>query len=223
MIKEEVGKRIKELRILKELSQEDLAYKSNLDRTYITYVENAKKNVTIETLYKITQALDITLSDFFSMSDSNDKEVIKKVELNLSMNDLIQGNIYSNKELTTIFKCSTQGGIRISTRNKTATLISHETSKTNPYKDSSVNEDGTFVYTGMGQIGDQVVKPTNQNGKIAFSKENGYRLYYFIAVDKNKYKFIGEVKLSDNYYFADEKDSEGNMRKVVKFPLSIIK
>ena len=45
----------------KGLSQEDLAYKSNLDRTYITYVENAKKNVTIETLYKITQALDIKL------------------------------------------------------------------------------------------------------------------------------------------------------------------
>ena len=47
----------------KGISQEDLAYKANLDRTYIAYVENAKKNVTIETLYKITQALDISLSD----------------------------------------------------------------------------------------------------------------------------------------------------------------
>ena len=41
----------------KGLSQEDLALKSNLDRTYITYVENAKKNVTVETLFKITVCL----------------------------------------------------------------------------------------------------------------------------------------------------------------------
>ena len=47
MIKEDVGKRIKSLRMSKGISQEDLAYKANLDRTYITYVENAKKNVTI--------------------------------------------------------------------------------------------------------------------------------------------------------------------------------
>lgn len=43
MIKEEVGKRLKEIRMSKGLSQEELALKSNLDRTHITYVENAKK------------------------------------------------------------------------------------------------------------------------------------------------------------------------------------
>lgn len=206
----------------KGLSQEDLAYKSNLDRTYITYVENARKNVTIETLYKITQALDISLSDFFDIKETNDKEIIKKVELKLSMNDLIKDNIYTNKELSSIFKCSTQGGIRISSKNKTVTLISHSSSKTNPYNDSSINDKGTFIYTGMGLTGDQIVKPTNQNGKIAFSKENGYRLFYFVSIDKNKYKYIGEVKLASDYYFEEEKDSIGNLRKVVKFPLTII-
>lgn len=222
MIKEEVGKRLKELRIQKELSQEDLAYKSNLDRTYITYVENAKKNVTIETLYKITQALDISLSDFFNLTEIDDKEIIEKAELHLSLNDLVKNNIYTNKEISNIFKCSTQGGIRISSKNKTATLISHSLSKTNPYQDSDVKDNGTFIYTGMGLKGDQIVKPENQNGKIAYSKENGYRLFYFIAIDKNKYKYIGEAKLADNYYFEDEKDFEGNIRKVVKFPLYII-
>ena len=70
MIKNDVGKRIKELRVEKGISQEDLALKCGLDRTYITYVENAKKNVTVETLFKITQALDIKLSDFFDMDES---------------------------------------------------------------------------------------------------------------------------------------------------------
>ncbi len=222
MIKEEVGKRIKALRMSKGLSQEDLAYKSNLDRTYITYVENAKKNVTVETLYKITKALDISLSDFFDMDNLVDSEVIKKVDLQLSLNDLVKGNTYNNKELSSIFKCSTQGGIRVSSKNKTATLISHVSTKTNPYKDSDIKDNSSFVYTGMGLIGDQKVKPTNQNGKIAYSKENGYKLYYFVSSEKNKYVFMGEVKLNGDYYFADELDIEGNMRKVVKFPLIIL-
>ena len=85
-----------------------------------------------------------------------------------------------------------------------------------------LNDKGYFIYTGMGLKGDQVVKPTNQNGKVAFSKENGYRLYYFIAIDKNKYKYIGEACLAGDYYFEEEKDYEGTLRKVVKFPLHII-
>lgn len=222
MIKEEVGKRIKALRMQNGLSQEDLALKSNLDRTYITYVENAKKNVTVETLYKITKALDVTLSDFFDMENFTVKEPIDKQYVDLSFDDLKKGNIYNNRELSFIFKCSTQGGIRISVKNKTATLISHSSSSINPYNDSEIKDDGSFIYTGMGLKGDQVVKPTNQNGKVAYSRENGYRLFYFLSVDKNRYKYIGEVKLTSDHYFEDEPDIDGNMRKAVKFPLVII-
>ena len=204
------------------LSQEDLALKSNLDRTYITYVENAKKNVTVETLYKITKALDVSLSDFFDMESFTVSESFDKTNINLSLNDLVKGSIYNNKELSSIFKCSTQGGIRISSKNKTATLISHSASSINPYNDSEIKEDGSFIYTGMGLKGNQLVKPSNQNGKVGFSKDNGYRLFYFISINKNKYKFIGEVKLTEDYYFEDELDIDGNMRKVVKFPLIII-
>ena len=76
MIKNDVGKRIKDLRIAKGISQEELALKCGLDRTYITYVENAKKNVTIETLHKITQAL---LSKGYRL---NDIKLITKEEDN---------------------------------------------------------------------------------------------------------------------------------------------
>ena len=222
MIKEEVGKRIKALRMEKGLSQEDLALKSNLDRTYITYVENAKKNVTVETLYKITKALEVSLSDFFKMDILNNDKIHTSERVDLSLDDLLEGNEYTNKEISSIFKCSTQGGIRISLQNKTITLVSHQTSASNPYNDSEIKIDGSFIYTGMGLKGDQEVKPTNQNGKVAFSKSNGYRLFYFITTDKNKYKYIGEVELIGDYYFVDELDINGNTRKVVKFPLKKI-
>lgn len=206
----------------KGLSQEDLALKSNLDRTYITYVENAKKNVTVETLFKITKALDVSLSDFFKMDILNNDKILASKNIDLSLDDLSEDNEYTNKEISSIFKCSTQGGIRISLINKTVTLVSHQTSISNPYNDSKINQDGSFIYTGMGLKGDQEVKPTNQNGKVAFSKSNGYRLFYFITTGKNKYKYIGEVELIGDYYFVDELDINGNTRKVVKFPLKKI-
>lgn len=223
MIKDDVGKRIKDLRISKGISQEDLALKCGLDRTYITYVENAKKNVTVETLFKITQALDIKLSDFFDMDESTSNiSSVKHDDVDLTIKDLKKNQIYNNKEISTIFKCSTQGGIRVSNKLKTATLISHSSSKINPYNDSNINSDGKFIYTGMGLKGNQEVKYTNQNGKIAYSYKNGYRLFYFISIDKNKYKFIGEVELAGDFYFEDEEDSEGNIRKVAKFPLKLV-
>ena len=46
-IKEKIGNRIKELRNLKKISQLQLSNLANLDRTYITSVENGKRNVSI--------------------------------------------------------------------------------------------------------------------------------------------------------------------------------
>ena len=48
MIKEKVGQRIKELRIKQCLSQEEFAFKCDLDRTYITSLERGKRNISLE-------------------------------------------------------------------------------------------------------------------------------------------------------------------------------
>jgi len=61
----EIGNRIKELRTLKGLSQEELANICGLDRTYINAVENGKRNITLVSLKRITESLDITFKNFF--------------------------------------------------------------------------------------------------------------------------------------------------------------
>ncbi len=66
MIKEKVGKRIKELRLKQGLSQEEFAFKCDLDRTYITSLERGKRNISLENLEKIANAFDMTLSEFFN-------------------------------------------------------------------------------------------------------------------------------------------------------------
>ncbi len=64
-IKEKIGNRIKELRNLKKISQLQLSNLANLDRTYITSVENGKRNVSIVNIEKIAHALDITIKKYF--------------------------------------------------------------------------------------------------------------------------------------------------------------
>lgn len=66
MIKTKVGKRIKELRNKLGISQEELAFRSEIHRTYIASLEVGKRNVSIETLEKVVDALEVSLSEFFN-------------------------------------------------------------------------------------------------------------------------------------------------------------
>lgn len=66
MLKEMIGMRIKELRISKKnLSQNDFACLLGFDRTYLSRIENGKQNLTMDTIIKICNYLDVSLSEFF--------------------------------------------------------------------------------------------------------------------------------------------------------------
>lgn len=64
-IKEALGKRIKTLRNELGFSQEELADRAGIDRTYITSVECGKRNISIVNIDKIATALGVTLSKLF--------------------------------------------------------------------------------------------------------------------------------------------------------------
>lgn len=61
-----VGQRIKELRKKLDLTQEALAAKSEVDKTYLNEVENGKRNVSVINLEKIILALNVSVMDFFT-------------------------------------------------------------------------------------------------------------------------------------------------------------
>ena len=65
MIQKQVGKRIREIRLSKKISQEDCALNCDLHRTYFGSVERGERNVSIINLKKICDSLDITLKEFF--------------------------------------------------------------------------------------------------------------------------------------------------------------
>lgn len=57
------AKVLKSLRIKRSFSQEELAYRSNLDRTYISMLERGIHLPTLTSLFALAQALDMKPSD----------------------------------------------------------------------------------------------------------------------------------------------------------------
>jgi transcriptional regulator with XRE-family HTH domain len=68
-IKLKVGQRIRELRKQLELSQEALGLKAEVDRTYVTDVENGRRNVSLEILERLIKALNVSITDFFNSKE----------------------------------------------------------------------------------------------------------------------------------------------------------
>ena len=65
-IKTKLGLRIKALREMVNMSQKDLAYSADLDRSYIASVESGKRNVSIVNIEKIATALGVSVKEFFN-------------------------------------------------------------------------------------------------------------------------------------------------------------
>jgi len=59
------GKKVRAQRTNLGLSQEELASRAGVHRTYIGMIERAEKNITLENIEKVAKALNLKLSDFF--------------------------------------------------------------------------------------------------------------------------------------------------------------
>jgi transcriptional regulator with XRE-family HTH domain len=60
-----IGDKIRTLRKLKGITQEELGERAQLQHSYIGGVERGDRNISLETLEKIITALDMTPSDWF--------------------------------------------------------------------------------------------------------------------------------------------------------------
>jgi transcriptional regulator with XRE-family HTH domain len=60
------GRRLRELRLARGLSQEELAFRSGLDRTYVSQAEQGRRNTTLLTMQKLAGALGIQLTELLA-------------------------------------------------------------------------------------------------------------------------------------------------------------
>lgn len=59
------GEKVRLFRKEKGLSQEQLAFKADLHRTYIGMIERAEKNITLVNIGKIAKALEMDIKELF--------------------------------------------------------------------------------------------------------------------------------------------------------------
>ena len=64
-IQKQFGKRVRDLRLAKGLSQEELAFRAGVHRTYLGGIERGERNPALKNIAAIAKALDITLSELF--------------------------------------------------------------------------------------------------------------------------------------------------------------
>jgi transcriptional regulator with XRE-family HTH domain len=62
-ITKRLGKRVKTLRLQKDMSQGDLAKKLGVHSTYISKIERGEQNMSIQGLEKLAQALGVAIED----------------------------------------------------------------------------------------------------------------------------------------------------------------
>ena len=89
-----IGELVREYRLSKELTQQELAEKSDLSLPFINLIENNRRNLSVDTLLKILSAMDIDPSDFFrplsDTSDDNLQLLIEKIQLNKNRTEIIE-------------------------------------------------------------------------------------------------------------------------------------
>ncbi len=90
------GKRIKELRTERSLSQERLALNAGITPVYLGQVERGQKNATVNIIEQICYAMNISLSEFFSTATTKtaiNDDIGKQILHQLTGLDVTEKNI----------------------------------------------------------------------------------------------------------------------------------
>ena len=95
-----IGKRIRTLRIAKGYTQEGLSEKADLNISYIGQVERAERNISINTLEKIMEALAVSPNELFQFPSEMDND--KKLELIESLKVILTKR--SSKEVELVYR-----------------------------------------------------------------------------------------------------------------------
>ena len=66
-ILQKFGQKVRKERLKQNLSQEELATKAGVHRTYIGMIERAEKNITLLNIEKISKALGISISKLMEL------------------------------------------------------------------------------------------------------------------------------------------------------------
>ena len=112
------------------------------------------------------------------------------------------------------------GGMRRSKQTNTLVLIAKYG---NCYRNNQWNEQTQILnFMGMGKIGDQSLEYA-QNKTLAEAGKNGVKVHLFETFKTGVYQYSGEVELAAKPFTDFQLGADGEMRRVIMFPLRQVK
>lgn len=76
----EFGLRVKQLRSVKNISQEKLSFATGFHRTYIGMIERGERNISLTNIAVFAKVFEMTISELLDFSTINPKHSFKKYE-----------------------------------------------------------------------------------------------------------------------------------------------
>jgi len=73
-----LGDELRKARNAAKMTQENLSYAAEIDRTYISQLENNKQSPTVDLLFRICKALDVSASEVIARVERSQKPARKK-------------------------------------------------------------------------------------------------------------------------------------------------
>lgn len=129
------------------------------------------------------------------------------------------GKTYNRQnDINEVFGGQQRGGISTPKGTPFVFLFTGQSGEAFGYEDK-FQPDGSFWYTGEGQVGDMTL--TRGNLAIAEHERNGKRLLLFEVVKKGTIRFAGEARLVQ-YHTEQRPDRDGNLRSALVFELEIL-
>jgi 5-methylcytosine-specific restriction protein A len=129
------------------------------------------------------------------------------------------GTVLRRAELHDSFNGQRQGGISTPSEYPVILLFTSEEGAEFGYLSDGFQVDGTYWYTGEGQVGD--MKMTRGNIAIRDSQRNGKELHVFETIKGGRRRYLGKFRYVDHHE-ALAPDRNGNQRIVIVFELESV-
>jgi len=130
----------------------------------------------------------------------------------------IQGQTYTRRNLHKLYGGQQQGGISTPSGHNFIMLFTGDQGQQYGYRDGW-NDEGVFLYTGEGQVGDMAF--VRGNRAIHDHIADGKDLHLFEYLQRGQVRYVGQM-ICAGFQERRAPDKNGNQRKVIVFELQPI-
>lgn len=173
-----IGKKIRQLRLRKKLTQQQIADQCDISKSLLSKIENGQTSSAIATLSKISKALEVPLSWLLEDEEEKDLVLLREDERQAKVDDEHMGYSY---EL--LANRSRYTGVE-------PTIVHVTPKKYNVRKEAYTHSHDEFIYIleGTIELSYDGEKYTMQAGDTAYFK--GTKPHIFIPVDDDGAKVL---------------------------------